>query len=95
MSFVLNNLFTIYIPLLIFALILIFFLRKKHIKFNNLSHQKLAVVYNEIKKEKLISQEFNTVNFTIKSLDNNTQSKLLKIKVDVLTIDFAIREIIT
>lgn len=93
MNFITENLYTIILPLLILTLVAltynVFILTKQ----KKASQKKLAVVYSSLESEKKLSESYKNNNSIIKSLEDKTQSKFLKIKVDLLNIDFTFQEI--
>mgnify|MGYP000209296818 CR=1 FL=1 len=93
MNFIINHLYTIYLPLLIILLAIITYNFRTHSKTKKLSQKKLAMVYNELEIEQKLSNSYKNNDTIIQSFKNKTQSKFLKIKVDLINIDFTYKEI--
>lgn len=51
------------------------------------------MVYNELEIEQKLSNSYKNNDTIIQSFKNKTQSKFLKIKVDLINIDFTYKEI--
>ncbi|QTD36705.1 hypothetical protein JL193_11210 [Polaribacter batillariae] len=54
---------------------------------------KLNYLFLDFKEEKIISNQLRKLPTELKTLEQNTQQKLQKIKVDVLNINFSLVEI--
>ncbi|MGJ8743011.1 hypothetical protein [Polaribacter sp.] len=57
------------------------------------TQHKLSVIYNELEIEKKNSVQLKSVQKKVKRLEQKTFQKLVKIKVDILNIDFTLGEI--
>ena len=90
----LNSEYTIYLfCLLIIAVCISIYLinNYKQLKTNEIN--KLNYLFLDLKKEKLTSNQLQKLPTELKTLEQNTQQKLQKIKVDVLNINFSLSEI--
>ena len=79
--------------MLIILLAIITYNFRTHSKTKKLSQKKLAMVYNELEIEQKLSNSYKNNDTIIQSFKNKTQSKFLKIKVDLINIDFTYKEI--
>lgn len=93
MSFIIEHFYTIILPLLVFVLAITSYNFRTYSKCKKLNEQKLALVYNELESEEKISNSYKNNDAIIQSFKDNTQIKFLKIKVDLVTIDFTYQEI--
>ena len=93
MNFIIDNLYTFFLPLLILILAITTYQFRIHSKDKKSNQKKLAMVYNEIEIEKTLSISYKENDTIIQSLEKKTQSKFLKIKVDLINIDFTHQEI--
>ncbi|WP_435414496.1 hypothetical protein [Polaribacter aestuariivivens] len=90
----LNSEYTIYLfCLVIIAVCISIYLinNYKQLKTNEIN--KLNYLFLDLKKEKLTSNQLQKLPTELKTLEQNTQQKLQKIKVDVLNINFSLSEI--
>lgn len=78
---------------LILSGILIFYFTFNYKKMKETTQHKLSVIYNELEIEKKNSVQLKSVQKKVKRLEQKTFQKLVKIKVDILNIDFTLGEI--
>ena len=93
MNFIIDYLYTIFLPLLVFSLAIITYNFRTYSKTKKLSQKKLAMVYNELETEQKLSKTYKNNGTIIQSLKGKTQAKFLKIKIDLINIDFTYQEI--
>lgn len=91
LSVEINTILTILVPI---TLMLIFGIAKKNQKIIRLENHKLDVIYAELTSEKKLFIALQHSSEEIKKIENKTHYQLQKIKVDLLNIDFTLKEIL-
>lgn len=77
----------------IFSGALIIYCIFKYRKVKEISHINLLLIYNELEYEKKSALHLKAIPQKIRLIEQNTQQKLQRIKVEVFNIDFSVHEI--
>ena len=93
MNFIIDYLYTIFLPLLILFFSIVTYNFYAQSKIKRIRKKELALVYNELETEKALYRKYKNNDTITQSLEDKTQSKLLKIRIDLLNIDFTYQEI--
>lgn len=65
-----------------------------HNRLKRVSNKELNILYNQITKEQRIQEHYQQELINVLALEKEVNQKLLTLRVDIVTIDFHISEII-
>jgi hypothetical protein len=91
--YLINNPLNVFYASLIFSSALVLFFYLSFVKLRSQETQKIATIQTELEQERKICKALKTTPSEVSQIEEETQRKLLKIRVDILNIDFTIQEI--
>ena len=94
LTFLINHPPYLLLLLFIFLSGLIFLFYSSFEKLKKSESKKLNAIYTELELEKTISRKLKIVPSKVEKIENETRKRFMKIRVDILNIDFTISEIL-